>query len=111
MKTINRIAIIVTPGEPYWTWARAISDDAAIVDAVADGCTSAHLVEAPDAFEPDHLIRKHFGMIFEEQLDSWHRDETAWPRRRTEAMFREWFNAKVVDMVWDLGRGPIEVDE
>jgi hypothetical protein len=42
-------------------------------------------------------------------LNSWHRDETAWPRRRI-AMFREWFDANVVDMV-GLDRGPIEADE
>jgi hypothetical protein len=56
------------------------------------------------------LIRKHYALIFEEQLNSWHRDETAWPSRRTFAMFGEWFEAKIADMVWDLGKKPLETD-
>ena len=111
MKSVNRLAIAVTPREPYLAWARAISDGSAAVDAMAESFTSVYLVDEPDVFDPDRLIRKHYALIFEEQLNSWHRVESCWPKHRILAMFREWFDAKVVDMVWDLGRGPIEADE
>jgi hypothetical protein len=111
MRTINRIGIVVTPREPYMAWAKCIDDGAASLEIVAEEFTSFYLVEAPDTFEPAKVIRKHYAAIFEEQLNAWHREETKWPRRRTEAMFREWFDAKVVDMVWDLGRGPIIAED
>lgn len=111
MRTINRIGIAVTPREPYLAWARSIDDRAASLEVTAEQFTSIYLVEASDEFEPERVIRKHYAAIFKEQLNSWHRDETAWPRRRTEATFHEWFDAKIVDMVLDLGRGLIESDE
>jgi hypothetical protein len=111
MRTINRIGIAVTPRKPYMAWAKSIDDGAASLEIVANEFTSIYLVEAPDAFKPEQVIRKHYAAIFEEQLNSWHRDEAQWPSRRTEAMFREWFDAKVVEMVWDLGRGRIIAEE
>lgn len=107
MRTINRIGIAVTPREPYMAWARSIDDRAASLEVTAEQFTSIYLVEAPDTFEPAKVIRKHYAAIFEEQLNAWHRDETVWPRPRTEATSHEWFDATVVDMVWDLGRGRI----
>jgi len=111
MKSINRLAILVTPREPFLAWARAIAVESEVVDDAADSLTTVYLVEVPDEFDPVQVIREHYPEIFVEQLNAWHRDESAWPRRRTEVVFRDWFEARVVDMVWDLGREPIEPDE
>jgi hypothetical protein len=89
----------------------ATSGEPSVVEAASESFPSIYLVNEPNEFDPDRLIQKHFAMIFEEQLNSWHRDESIWPKRRTLAMFQEWFEAKVIDMVWDLGQGPIEADE
>jgi hypothetical protein len=110
MKIVNRIAISVTPREPYMAWARAIAGGSAGAAASAEAFTSVYLVEAPDRFDPQQLIRKHHALIFEEQLSSWHRDESVWPSRRTFVMFSEWFEAKITEMVWDLGKQPLEAD-
>ena len=110
MRNVNRIAISVAPREPYMAWAQAIAGNDAGAHASADAFTSIYLVEAPDVFDPERLLRRHNARIFEEQLNSWNRDETAWPKRRTFKMFSEWFKATIADMVWDLGKGPVEAD-
>src|SRR5262245_53015980 len=111
MKSINRIAIAVKPRDPYLAWARAIDDRAASFELSVDEFASIYLVEATDAFESEQLIRKHYAAIFEKQLNAWHRDAAKWPNRRTEAMFREWFDSKVVEMIWDLGRSQIITED
>jgi hypothetical protein len=110
-ETVNRLAIVASSRMPYLEWARATSGDPSVVEAASEPFPSIYLVNEPNEFDPDRLIQKHFAMIFEEQLNSWHRDESIWPKWRTLAMFKEWFEAKVIDMVWDLGQGPIEADE
>lgn len=110
MKSLNRLAIIVTPREPYWVWARGIDADARDAGRSPDEYSTVYLVETPDEFEPEELIEQHFAAIFEEQLHSWHRDESRWPQRRTEAMFREWFDCRVSELVWDLGRTRLKAE-
>jgi hypothetical protein len=41
--------------------------------------------------------------MFDEQLHSWHMDQRPWPRNRTLEMFLEWFDVRVVELVYDLG--------
>ncbi|MFO0804410.1 MAG: hypothetical protein U0791_14965 [Gemmataceae bacterium] len=108
MRSINRFAIVVTAREPCRAWARSCPDASFTDDEVDDAFASVYLI---DECEPDRVIRRHYAKIFEEQLNSWHRDEAFWPPRRTEAMFRDWFEFRVVDMVLDVGRRPIEADE
>ncbi len=59
----------------------------------------------------DKVIRRHYVEIFEEQLHSWHRIKNRWPASRSLRMFREWFSADVIDMVWDLSGSPIVGDD
>lgn len=110
MRIVNRVAISVVPKEPFMAWMRAIAGNAPEADASADEFATIYLVDERDVFDPQKLLRKHYAMIFEEQLDSWHRDETAWPSRRTFAMFCKWFDATVAEMVWDLGKQPLEAE-
>ena len=53
MRSINRIAIAVTPREPYMAWAKSIDDAAASLKIVAEEFTSIYLVDAPEAFKPE----------------------------------------------------------
>ncbi len=112
MKTINRISIVVTPREPYFTWARSIDQQAATLELAEIEFRLVYLVEVPDTWTPDEVIRRHILEIFEEQLHSWHRIKNRWPASRSLRKFREWFNANadVIDMVWDLSGSPIVGD-
>lgn len=115
MKLVYRTAIIVTPREPFFDWARGIDADAnEAVDRLSpDEFSSVFLIEQAEDLDPDQVIRQHFATIFAEQLNHWHRDEAKWPKRRnrTESLFREWFEVRFIESIWDLVRGPIEPDE
>jgi hypothetical protein len=45
--------------------------------------------------------------IFTIELGSWYRDPNIWPRKRTLAMFDEWFDLEFHSMVMDLYEKPI----
>src|SRR4051812_29945330 len=105
MDTLNRVAIAVKSGDPYLAWARAISGK----DAGPEVLSAAEfelivLVDEPDELDPDRLITEHYPEIFAEMLNAWDRDRGLWPQQRTEAVFREWFHVRIVDMVCDLGQ-------
>ncbi|MEQ8789532.1 MAG: hypothetical protein RIC55_24775 [Pirellulaceae bacterium] len=106
MKSINRFAIVVRLKEPYLVWARSIDDG----DPDPETC-SVYLADADENEPPEDVLRRHFAEIFEEQLESWHLDTDRWPKVRTPAVFEQWFDARVVDLVFDLADEPIEHDE
>lgn len=110
MRSVNRMAIVVMPREPFLAWASSL-DATARVHVSRTDFTSVYLVNESDPYSPKQVIRKHFKMIFAELLNSWHTDESQWPARRTEKLFHEWFDTKVVDLVWDFGRGGIVGDD
>lgn len=110
MNTINRFAIVVVPKEPFFAWARGLGGEPLLEELAPNDLSTVYLAEASDEDEPNAVVRWHFKEIFDEQLMGWHTDEGAWPAPRTFAMFREWFDARVVDMVFDLSDGPIEHD-
>ena len=108
--TINRIATVVKPKEPYLVWARALDDDDPSIDSVSPaGLTSVYLIEEEE--DAERALRRHWDWIFEEKLCSWHRDRQAWPRKRSYRVFREWFDVWLVDLVFDLAASPIVHEE
>ena len=50
-------------------------------------------------------------IIFEQELTSWHLDESAWPQKRDFKTSTEWFEVNLNSMVFDLCDYYIEVDE
>ncbi len=108
MNSINRAAIVVRPKAPFFEWARSLEGG---LPETTEPWTSVYLVDAGETEEPSRILRRCFASIFEEQLNGWHCDMDDWPQPRTAAMFREWFEVEVVDLVFDLNDGPIEHDE
>lgn len=109
MRSVNRVAIVVRPKPAFFDWAQSLEGDPA--DDMEPWC-SVYLVEASEDDEPSATLRRHFGEVFEEQLHAWHTDEANWPMRRTLAMFQEWFDVAVGDMVIDLSVDePLEYDD
>jgi hypothetical protein len=41
-------------------------------------------------------------LLFEVELEDWHRDPLDWPQERTAEIFDDWFDIEVHSMVWDL---------
>jgi hypothetical protein len=108
VNSINRAAVVVRPKAPFFEWARSLEGG---LPEGTEPWTSVYLVEAGDNEEPSRVLRRCFASIFEEQLEAWHRNPDDWLKPRSMAMFREWFDAEVVDLVFDLGRGAIEHDD
>lgn len=108
MNSINCAAVVVRPKAPFFNWARSLEGQ---LPASMEVWTSVYLVEAGEDEEPSRVLRRCFASIFEEQLDGWHREMKDWPTPRTVAVFKEWFDARVGDLVFDLSEGLIEHDE
>ncbi len=107
---INRIAAVVEPKEPYLAWARALDDGGPSMDSLsAEDLTSVYLIDQEENAEKS--LRRNWDWIFEEKLFSWHRDRQGWPRKRTLRIFREWFDVRLIDLVYDLSDDPLVQEE
>ena len=104
---INRIAAVVTPRASYLSWARSLYEAGApqIDDVPAEDLAFVFLLEEIE--NTDRLLRRHWAWIFEEILSSWCADRKLWPRKRTLAMFQDWFEIRLVDLVFDLANKPL----
>jgi len=109
--SVNRIAAIVTPREPYLSWARNLdeAEGPQIDDMPVEVLTSVYLLEEVE--DADCVLRRHWALIFDEILSSWCDDQKLWPRKRTFEMFQEWFETRIVDLVFDLADKPLVHDD
>lgn len=112
MKIINRAAVVVTLKEPYLHWAASQHEETA--DEVHDPArdVSIYLVpEDPKEEEETAPLEDFFEEIFDDQLEGWCTDETAWPAVRDLRTFLEWFDVRGMSIVLDLGKGTIVREE
>ena len=56
--------------------------------------------DTPD--DANSVIELIYLAVFENELLGWHTDESAWPRDRNLAIFREWFTIELHSVVEDL---------
>ncbi len=106
---INRITTVVEPLKPFLSWADSLDDHGPRIESLSrEQRTSVYLIEDDDG---ERALRRHWAWIFEEKLHAWHRDPRAWPRRRTYRMFREWFDVRLVHLVFDLADAPVLHEE
>jgi hypothetical protein len=109
MRSINRVAIVVRPKPAFFEWAGSLQGER--VENPEIWC-SVYLVEASEVDEPQETLLRHFQRVFEEQLESWHTREADWPSPRTFSLFREWFDAEVGDLIFNLSDDePLEFDD
>jgi hypothetical protein len=107
---INRGSVIVRPKQPYLDWAAQL-DDSGIVPDPQDERTIYLIPEYDSDVEAMEILANCFDIIFEEELGGWHTDESAWPRKRTFALFREWFSFEFHSVVEDLCDYEIDDDD
>jgi len=107
---LNRAVLIVRPKQPFLDWAAQL-DDSGLVPNV-EGEQTVYLVpEFDDDDGAQKVLDRVFAEVFERELFGWHTDESAWPRKRTLAMFREWFEVEFHSVVEDLCEGELIDDE
>jgi len=75
MDTINRSALIVTPAKPFLDWLHRVDPTSAEL-GLEDLRREATIYLVPEyntEEEARRLLEKHWGEIFEQQLDGWFR--------------------------------------
>lgn len=107
---LNRAVLIVRPKQPFLDWAAQL-DDSGLVPEVTGEQTVYLVPEFEDDAEVQHVLKRIFAEVFERELFGWHTDETAWPKHRTFAMFRQWFQIELHSVVEDLCDSEIIDDE
>jgi len=110
MEFVNRTALVVRPKRPYIDWADSFDDGGPKYDPDLHQAKGFLVDEVADTRDIKKVLRRCWHAIFEEELNSWIRDPDAWPHRRTLKVFLEWFEVEVCDVVFDLGKEPINCD-
>jgi hypothetical protein len=105
LRTINRGVIVVIPKKPFYDWANYLDPEHPLSVESFDE-HNAYLIK-DDFSDIEKVVKKHFKLIFEEELFGMWTEEADWPKTRTFKVFKEWFDYHVSSVVYDLGRGGI----
>ncbi|HOX41639.1 MAG TPA: hypothetical protein PK263_05630 [bacterium] len=106
----NRAAIIVRPKAKFAEWVRNADEE-------SKGITAEDIAREPNVYlvddyemdeEKDRLLAEYCKEIFEEELNGWSTDESAWPKTRDLKTFKEWFHVDFHSMVFDLGENLLD---
>jgi len=112
MDMINRSILIVKAKQPFQLWLQSLPDPADLTLQQINRDNAAYLLpEYDDDGDRGKLLRRYFGLIFEEQLASWWRDETDWPVKRDLMTFTQWFDVEFHSVVLDLVDKPLLHEE
>lgn len=103
-ETINRSAINIQLQHPFLDWLHRAdpTSEEITLQSLQIEPTIYLLPETTSKDDADSLLRRCFDEIFTEQLNSWCRDITIWPSKRTFKMFRQWFEWSYHSMIYDL---------
>lgn len=111
MKTINRTVITVRGKEPFVEWANSFDNGGPTMDINKLHSTAFLIPDKYDEFNFENFVKKNFKIIFESELDSWMTNPNVWPKNRSYKIFKEWFEVRVSDSVFDLAKGSVITEE
>jgi hypothetical protein len=110
MNDVNRMAIVLRPKEPYFAWARSLEADSPIELRTDSEVAKVFLVDQRgDGQDLEKLLHRYYPAIFAEYLYRWWHAEEVWPKQRTWAVFQEWFEVRMVELVIDMSDQPLSV--
>ena len=111
MAYINRGCIIIRVATPYIDWARSLDDSGMIPNPETDEPTVYLIADYDVEEEAWEALEEKYEIIFEEELEAWHTDDTDWPENRTFELFKEWFTISFCSGVQDFGGDEIIYEE
>ena len=111
MKTINRMVVTLIPRQPYINWANGFDDGGAEMDTEPVCATSVLIPNSFDEFNYEGFLKKHYKKLFETELEAWMTDPDLWPKKRDYETFMKWFTVVPSDAGFEMGKGPIQVED
>ena len=109
MQIVNRNMFIVKPKQPYVDLINAQTDQETPV-SLSYFRRDCHTFLIPEVLGDDEAyeyIQAFKLEMFAFELNSWSRDPMFWPKRRTPAMFDEWFDLEFHSMIIDMEKTPL----
>jgi hypothetical protein len=108
MLTLNRSAIVAKPKQPFLDWLHAADPTSADLTLRELGEEpTVYLVPECDAEDVDKVVRESCRLIFEEQLEAWYTDSSAWPQGRDFDVFCRWFDYQHHSLLFDICDEPL----
>lgn len=104
MKTVNRMAAIITPKEPFFVWSESVLGEEANECGPEDFRTVFLLPERNDI---NRSLQAVYPAIFKEMIMASVNAPELWPEKRDLRTFRKWFQVELVEMVFDTGQGEV----
>jgi len=115
---INRATLILKYNAPAVKWfneADPYDDDPGITEESINGDDqTVYLIREEGADTPDTIkqwLKLNYQTLFENELENWYTDEKLWPKKRTFALFQQWFGYECHSVIEDTVDGPIFDDE
>ncbi len=100
---VNRGLVIALAKEPMRAWLKSLPDPCDVtLEELNHDCTAYLVPEFEDDRERERVLKRFFGMIFEDRLAGWWIDEQDWPQKRDLRTFRKWFDLQYFSVVEDL---------
>ena len=101
METVNRCAIGIGPRQPLIDWSIRVSGESRLSWGGEDH--SLYLIPTYETREQaEAFLRESYERIFCNELESWSLDPETWPSPRSYALFEEWFEVRLFDLIEDL---------
>lgn len=107
MHTINRMAAVVTPLQPFFDWSESILGDEA-TECGTDEFRNVFLI--PECEDIRQSLCSVYREILEEMLLASVNDSSAFPADMSFGDFQKWFDVELLEMVFDAGDGHVEHD-
>jgi hypothetical protein len=109
---LNRCAIVLTPLEPYITWANGLEEGGPKFDDTRDEEGEPVFLgpQVDTVAEAEAFVQKNFAYFFDHYLEQWCTDESFWPAPRTRTMFKKWFAVRIHSWVEDVIDAPLELE-
>ncbi len=109
---LNRSVVIVHVKKPFLNWLKTLPEPTDVSTELINQDNTAYLLPDLDyGAEEGELLERYYDLIFEEQLNGWWTDESAWPKERNLATFKKWFDVEFHSVVLDLVDQPLVDDE
>jgi hypothetical protein len=103
-RSVNRSVLVIRAKEPFREWILSLPEQPVnlTLEEINDDNTVYLIPEYEEDKDREKLLKKKYMEIFCELLEDWCLDETYWPKSRTIATFKKWFNVEFHSLAIDL---------